>query len=339
MPYTLTIRIYYPLKSGKIVLRSETDWDADVEADLVSEDGTVFEFRVTSAESYRYFKPGVIDANGFHWSVGSNYLGILNGGVKEIYPHFFTGKSSRISDPIEVPSAVLGGTRTIRIYHPPGYDENTLKRYPVLYMHDGSNLFFPDEAFLGRDWEVDDTFDILDSMSAIDKVIVVGVYSEDRMYEYTAPGYNEYGRFLVDELKPVVDTELRTLREPANTAVMGSSLGGVVSLYLAWQWPQVFGMSACMSSTFTYRDDLMARIGSEPKRPVQIYLDSGWPEDNYEVTRSMRDLLAKAGYHFGQDLLYFAFPRAEHDETHWATRSHIPFQFFFGKIPIFEQHN
>ena len=111
---------------------------------------------------------------------------------------------------------------------------------------------------------------------------------------------------------------------------MGSSLGGVVSFYLGWQWPDVFGNAACMSSTFTYNDDLMERVAGEAKRDVRFYLDSGWPRDNYEVTRGMRDLLVRRGYRFGEDLLYFAFPNALHNERSWAVRSHIPFQFFFG---------
>jgi predicted alpha/beta superfamily hydrolase len=210
-----------------------------------------------------------------------------------------------------------------------------LKRYPVLYMHDGNNLFFPNEAFFNNEWRIDETMDRLDAMNIIDKVIVVGIYPHDRMYEYTKPGYEAFGRFITEELKREVDANLRTLAAPAHTAVMGSSLGGVVSLYLAWQHPNVFGKAACLSSTFTYRDDLRQRIESESKRNIQIYLDSGWPEDNYEVTRSMRDLLLERGYTFGKDLLYFAFPEALHSETYWATRSHIPFQFFFGKTPSF----
>jgi len=124
---------------------------------------------------------------------------------------------------------------------------------------------------------------------------------------------------------------------PADTAVMGSSLGGVVSFYLAWQWPDVFGKIACLSSTFTYRDDLLERISTEPKRKIRIYLDSGWPGDNYEATRSMRDRLIWKGYEAGSELFYLAFPEAKHDENAWAARSPIPFQFLFGKLPTFAE--
>lgn len=332
----MTVRVIYPLQSGRIVLRTDHDWNANVEAHSVSGDRTTSEFRVNTARPFFYFKPCVIDQSGFHWAVGANSLAVVNHGkARELYPHFFSDLSGGITGVKGLSSAIAPGQHFMRVYLPPGYSENTLKRYPVLYMHDGKNLFFPHEAFLGAEWRVDETMDLLDTMNLIDKTVVVGVYPHDRMNEYTKPGYEPFGRFLVEEVKPLVDATYRTLAGPGNTSVMGSSLGGVVSFYLAWQWPGVFGRAACLSSTFTYRDDLMQRVASEPKRGVEIYLDSGWPGDNYEVTRSMRDLLLKRGYESGKDLLYFAFPEALHNETHWAMRSHIPFQFFFGKGPKF----
>ncbi|HBP18221.1 MAG TPA: hypothetical protein DEA08_10565, partial [Planctomycetes bacterium] len=134
-----------------------------------------------------------------------------------------------------------------------GYEENRSKRYPVLYMHDGRNLFFPDEAFLGHEWKIDDHLDRLDAMSLIDRTIVVGIHAgESRNDDYTQPGYERYGEAVVDELKAQIDDEYRTLSGPRTTGVMGSSLGGVVSFYLAWQYPQVFGNVACLSSTFSW---------------------------------------------------------------------------------------
>jgi predicted alpha/beta superfamily hydrolase len=141
---------------------------------------------------------------------------------------------------------------------------------------------------------------------------------------------------LVKTLKPLIDTKYRTLVGPADTAVMGSSLGGVVSFYLGWQRPDVFGKVASLSSTFGYRDDLIERVATESKRNLRIYLDSGWPGDNYEATRSMRDCLIWKGYRPGSELFYLAFPEARHDENAWATRSPIPFQFLFGKVPGFK---
>jgi enterochelin esterase-like enzyme len=335
------IRIFHPRPGGRIVLRTSFDWGADVEAIHVEDDGTRWEFSYYCEDPYFYFKPVVReDGQDLRWSVGENYLAVTSAAEsRDVYPHFFDGTSGDITHPLDVPGSY--GHR-VRVYQPPGYDENTLKRYPVLYMHDGSNLFFPDEAFAGQTWQVEETMDLLDSMNLIDKVIVVGIYAGDRMTEYTESGYEGYGRFIVESLKPFVDGGFRTLGDPGNTAVMGSSLGGVVAFYLAWQWPQTFGMAACLSSTFGGRlpdgrpvDDLFARVRSEGRRDVRFYLDSGWPDDNYEPTQSMRDLLAQRGYRLGEDLLYYAFPGAQHDERSWATRCHIPFQFFFAKTPQF----
>ncbi len=202
-------------------------------------------------------------------------------------------------------------------------------------MHDGHNLFLKEEAFVGNTWRTDEVINMLDKMNAIEEVIVVGIHPHDRMNEYTMPGYEDYGRFLVESLKSLIDGKYRTLTGPANTAAMGSSLGGVVSFYLGWQWPEVFGKIACLSSTFTYRDNLLDRVSTESKRKLRIYLDSGWPGDNYEATRSMRDRLIWKGYRPGSELYYLAFPEAKHDENAWAARSPIPFQFLFGNLPRF----
>ncbi|HEX8144071.1 MAG TPA: alpha/beta hydrolase-fold protein [Pyrinomonadaceae bacterium] len=336
MPTELTIKVIYPLQGGRIILRTDANWNSDVEAAQVSGDRTVTTFRVSTSRPFFYFKPCVIDQFGFHWSKGNNYLAITGAGdTKSIYPYFFSDQGGTVSDILEFYSGPSNILHRVRVYQPPGYFENTIKRYPVLYMHDGNNLFFPNEAFLGNTWGVGQTMDMLDSMNVIDKTLIVGIYPYDRMNEYTKPGYEAYGRFIVEQLRGFVRDRYRPLDGAENSAVMGSSLGGVVSMYLAWQWPEVFGKAGCLSSTFTYRDDLMQRIASEPKRAIRVYIDSGWPGDNYEATRSMRDVLARAGYEFGKDLLYFAFPNALHSETYWSMRSHIPFQFFFGKTPDF----
>ena len=113
--------------------------------------------------------------------------------------------------------------------------------------------------------------------------------------------------------------------------VMGSSLGGVVSFYLAWRWSSVFGACACMSSTFGYADNLFSMITQETVPNIRIYLDSGWPKDNFERTRTMAAILQRKGMVMGKDLMYLTFPRGKHNEKYWADRLHIPFQFLFGK--------
>jgi predicted alpha/beta superfamily hydrolase len=323
----MRIAIRYPLNTDRVVLRTSLDWDRDV---LPIEEGAEHAvFEVDFAEVTLALKPCLLRAGGFHWSCGSNYVVSRHDPDPEIWPFFFAEQTGSVS---EVMSFERDGlSHAVRVYLPPGYHENTLRHYPVLYMQDGRNLFVPHEAFGGHEWQVDETMDRLDRMNAVRKVIVVGVAPIDRMKDYTLPGYAAYGEFLTRIIKPAIDRSYRSRTGPADTVVMGSSLGGVVSLFLAWQLPDVFGAAACLSSTFGYQDDLFARIASEPCRAIRIYLDSGWPRDNFDATNAMRDLLVHRGYQLGVDLMQFSFPEGTHNENSWAERIHMPFQFFFGR--------
>src|SRR5947208_4202659 len=329
-----TIRVVYPTGDAKMVLRTEQNWDANIEP--VGLNDCVSKFVIETKRPYFYFKPVLLQDNTVQWSRGENFLAVATSGVSlEVHPYFREDTRCSVCELMPPLASASGREHRFRVFLPPGYYENTLKKYPVLYMHDGHNLFFKEEAFVGNTWRADEVLTMLDKMNAIEEVIVVGIHPNDRMSEYTLPGYEEYGRFLVETLKPLIDAKYRALGGRANTAVMGSSLGGVVSFSLGWQWPDVFGKVACLSSTFTFRDDLLKRISLEAKRKIRIYLDSGWPGDNYDATRRMRDRLIWKGYHPGSKLFYLAFPEAKHDENAWATRSPIPFQFLFGKLPTF----
>jgi predicted alpha/beta superfamily hydrolase len=334
------IRVVYPTDGGRIALRTEENWDANIEARSKRANGGVAEFQVETERPYFYFKPVLFRGGATLWSRGENFLAVATSGAPlEIHPYFREETRCSVCELMPPLASPSGRQHRFRVFLPPGYYENTLKKYPVIYMHDGHNLFFKEEAFVGNTWRTDEVLEMLDKMNVIEEVIVVGIHPNDRMIEYTAPGYEDYGRFIVETLKPLIDTKYRTLAGPADTAVMGSSLGGVVSFYLGWQWPDVFGKVACLSSTFAYRDDLLERVFAEPKRKLRIYLDSGWPADNYEPTRSMRDRLIWKGYRPGSELLYLAFPEAKHDENAWAARSPIPFQFLFGRLPAFREAN
>ena len=199
-------------------------------------------------------------------------------------------------------------------------------------MQDGHNLFFPDEAFLGSDWKVDQTSYTLRSMSAMEDLVIIGIHSGDRMGEYTRPGYEAYARSLAEEIVPEAQRLLRVGNSRRSRSVWGSSLGGVVSFYCVWQYPEVFGAGVCMSSTFAHKDDLIERVLSEPARDVGFYLDSGWPGDNYEVTMAMATALISRGWRYGHNLLHFSFPLAEHDEAAWGLRLHLPMQFLNGSV-------
>jgi predicted alpha/beta superfamily hydrolase len=328
------IRVIYPNDRGRIVLRTEENWDVDVPP--VSTSAGVWEFSVPTTRPFFYFKPLLVSDAGVQWSRGENYLATTTfDTAAEVYPYFSEDTRCSVCELMPPLASPAGIEHRFRVFLPPGYHENTLKRYPVIYMHDGNNLFLKEEAFLGHTWRTDEVLGVLDRMNVCEAVIAVGVHPRDRVREYTLPGYEDYGRFLVEKLKPLIDAKYRTKIDAANTAAMGSSLGGVVSFYLGWQWPDVFGKVGCLSSTFGYRDNLMDRLRVDPKRAIKIYLDSGWPADNYESTRAMRDRLIWKGYQPGSELFYLAFPEAKHNENAWAERSPIPFQFLFAKLPTF----
>jgi predicted alpha/beta superfamily hydrolase len=339
VPLQRALEVHYPPGRGRIVLRTELDLNSDVEPVALSEDGTTTLFSLAANRPYLYVKIGLKPDDGdVVWAVGPDPLALLTGeGPVHVYPYFEGPVSGAFSALLEKDSTHLGRKLHVRVYLPPGYEQNPLRRYPVLYMHDGGNLFFPEEAFLGRDWKVERAVTLLDHMNAMDRVVIVGVYSGDRMEEYTKPGYEAYARAIIDEVKPEIDGQLRVFDSALETGVIGSSLGGVVSFYMAWEHPQIFGFAACMSSTFSHKDDLIERVLSEPRRESKIYLDSGWPGDNYEVTLAMAMALQSRGYRAREDLLHLVFPEETHDEIAWGSRLHFPLQLGLGKLAAAER--
>ncbi len=328
----LCLRVHYPAICAQLVLRTDLDWDHDILPSVVDPNGAFADFNVETTHPFVYLKAALRIPSGLLWAKGANRLIVATRQeARDLYPFFHSAEQGTILDLITLDSKILNRQHSLRVYLPAGYDENTCRNFPVIYMQDGRNLFFPQEAFLGQDWGVEDKLALLNGMNAIEQMIVVGIYSADRMQEYTSPGYEAYGRSVVEEIKPYIDSHFRTYPGRRATAVMGSSLGGVVSFYMAWQWPDVFGGVGCLSSTFTHKDDLVERVLLEPRRDVRFYIDTGWPGDNYEVGLAMAVALAERGYRYGHDFLYFAFPNAGHSERDWSQRLHIPFQFFAGQ--------
>jgi len=329
------LRIHYPTDLDRMMLRTDLDWDKDILPTAIDREALFAEFEFETTQPFVYLKPCLRRSSALLWATGPNSLIVATrDDVRDAYPAFHSKEEGTILDVITLESKVLKRLHSLRVYLPAGYDENTCRSFPVMYMQDGSNLFFPEEAFMGHDWGIQDKLKLLNGMNAIQQMMIVGIYSVDRMREYTSPGYEKYGRSVVEEIKPYIDSHFRTLREPWATGVMGSSLGGVVSFYMGWQWPEVFGNVGCLSSTFTHKDDLVDRVIHEQRRDVRFYIDSGWPGDNYEVGLAMAVALAERGYRYGHDFLYFAFPNAEHSEHDWGQRLHLPFQFFAGRPAV-----
>lgn len=336
----IRLRVHYPTELEHLVLRTDEDWEKDILPDSIDRTGCFAEFAFTTTHPFVYLKPCLRRPSGVVWSVGPNGLVLATrDDIRAAYPTFHSSEEGTVLDVITLDSKILSREHRLRVYLPAGYDENTCRSLPVMYMQDGINLFFPEEAFMGNDWGVQEKLALLNGMNAVQQMIIVGIYSADRMKEYTSPGYEAYGRSLVEEIKPYIDSHFRTLTMARATGVMGSSLGGVVSFYLGWQWPHVFGNVGCLSSTFTYQDNLVDRVLHEERRDVRFYIDSGWPGDNYEVGLAMAVALAERGYRYGHDFLYFAFPNASHSERDWGQRLHLPFQFFAGRPAVISRLN
>jgi predicted alpha/beta superfamily hydrolase len=224
------------------------------------------------------------------------------------------------------------------VWLPPNYEEETDRRYPVLYVHDGQNLFDPATAFAGVDWQLDETADSLIRANKIDPMIIVGMANTPaRLDEYSPRKGRDYAAFLIDEVKPFVDRAYRTLPQRQHTAVMGSSLGGLISFYLAWWHPEVFSMTGCISASWMWENGAafqMVENDAVPTPDLEIYLDHGSEGDEGRqswVYRSMRDALMSRGFKLGRNLAYYFGLGDEHNEAAWGRRVWRPLVFFFGR--------
>lgn len=221
-------------------------------------------------------------------------------------------------------SRSLGNARDLFVYLPRDYDASQ-RRYPVLYMHDGQNLF-DRQAMMGG-WRAQEALDREIAAGRVEDLIVVGVANTPaRMQEYLPPESggraDAYARFLTDELKPWVDAHLRTRPGRDDTGVLGSSLGGLVSFYLGWERPDVFGRVGSLSGSFWLREHLGA-IEHDAPRGLRVWLDSGTAGssgDSYEDTVAVRDLLLGKGLVLGRDLRHVVDLGAAHSEPYWAAR-------------------
>jgi enterochelin esterase-like enzyme len=225
--------------------------------------------------------------------------------------------------------------RTIRVYLPRGYDQNPTKRYPVLYLHDGQNLFLGMGAF--GSWNADTNAAHLIRYGKMRETILVGVdNTTDRLREYTPPGCSpplggtalgdKYAAMLVHELKPVMDATYRTLPDAEHTGVMGSSMGGLISTWLGWQYPDTFRRIGAMAASF----QVCFPVGApETARPIRMYLDSGDVNDGLANTIAERDNFLRNGYVFNRDFDHTIGYGHTHSESWWDRRSPRCFTFLF----------
>jgi predicted alpha/beta superfamily hydrolase len=228
--------------------------------------------------------------------------------------------------------------RQVLVWLPPGYATEPERRYPTLYLHDGASVFVI--------WRIDEIAKPLVVAKAIEPVIIIlvpnGGEQADRFNDYTptrprdakAGGQADaYGRALVEELKPLIDTKYRTRPEATSTALGGASLGGLVSLHLGLKYPDVFGKLAVLSPSVWWDDKVILKTikAVRAKPATRIWLDMGTRESRTAVgdARQLRDALVKKGWKTGEDLAYSEIRDGTHDDESFARRAEPLLKFLF----------
>ncbi len=228
-----------------------------------------------------------------------------------------------------VKSPELGNQRDVLVYLPASYHGGD-RRYPVVYMHDGQNLFDPVTSFAG-DWDLGEHLAAAARRSAEAIVVAVPNMGEKRIDEYSPFTDPEQGggrgqlylEFLTATLKPLVDGRYRTLTGRAHTGIAGSSMGGLISLYAFFHYQRWFGFAGVMSPSLWFGEAaIFPAVESAPFVPGKIYLDIGTLEGSDTVTgvRRLRDLLTAKGYRRGHDLEYVEESGGHHHEAAWGRR-------------------
>jgi len=264
--------------------------------------------------------------------------------------HTLTGN---IQQHAQFESRSLHNRRDVLVYLPPGYSRALRRRYPVLYLQDGQNMFDAATAFGGVEWGADETAQRSIQRKWIEPLIIVAVANtgNNRIHEYaptrgvietTAPrtrrsrgGLRRYGRFLIEELKPFIDRTYRTRPDGESTGLGGSSLGGLATLALGLWYPQVFSRLAVLSPSIWWDKCVICRMVDElpEKLPLKIWLDTGTEEPGWERARDLRDRLVERGWRLDDDLQFTEVTGAGHSEGAWAARFESVLRYLYPPTP------
>jgi enterochelin esterase-like enzyme len=233
-------------------------------------------------------------------------------------------------------------SRPIYVYLPEEAELDHRRRFPVIYCQDGQNIWDDPHACFGHGgWRLNRTADHLAADGKIEPAILVGIpNSDERFREYT-PGKSfddvldhPYSNYVCDVVKRYVDRHFPTKKDRDHTALLGSSLGGLVSLWMAHKLPETFSRVACLSGAFQVRDRTRGSftefLSRTSHQNVRVYLDSGTVDDGAVLTRKVTATYRVRGWRDGVDLLHFEQKGGEHNERHWRERAWRALTFLFG---------
>jgi len=269
-----------------------------------------------------------------------------------------TGITGDIFRYIDFPSKITDA-RNVDVWLPPNYTGDNGEKYPVIYMHDGQNLFDPKASFSKVDWGIDETMTRLIKENKINAAIIVGIWNMPRRtiefmpqrafdvrdktkrksknIDKKSAESDKYLKFLVSELKPFIDKTYRTKSDRKNTFVMGSSMGALMSLYAVGEYPDIFGGAGCLSTHYPLGEGVILNyLEKYPPSPKKhkIYFDYGTKglDANYEPYQRKADaLMRKKRYKRGKNWITRKFVGDDHSEKSWRGRVAIPLTFFLAK--------
>ena len=253
---------------------------------------------------------------------------------------------SRLHKHTQFASRLIDERHDFIVYVPQAFNDDPDRFFPVLYLHDGQNLFDPETSFIkGNYWRVGETADALIESGDVEPLVIVGIYNlgVKRVDEYTpvedgrlgGGRADAYGQMLVEELRPFIAHQYRTLAGPENCGMGGSSLGGLVSLYLGMRYPGVFGKLAIFSPSVWWHNRAILRTVEQlrARTDQKIWLDMGTKEGRRALpdTRALKRLLVKKGWRLGKDLEYREIDGGKHSEYAWAERVGPMLKFLFPR--------
>lgn len=229
--------------------------------------------------------------------------------------------------------------RDIIVWLPPNYNRDLNNHYPVLYMHDGQNIFDPATSSFGTDWQIDEAADSLIKNNTIEPIIIVGIYNTiNRNNEYNNTDTSKiYMDFIINKVKPLIDKTYRTKPGRKYTSTGGSSSGGLISFMLLWEHSEIFSKAICMSPAFKiFNIDYNQKVNNYngDKKEIKIYLDNGGIELEEKLQpgiSEMIEILLGKGFQLNTDLFWVKEKDAQHNEAAWAKRIPNVLKQFYGK--------